>query len=169
MSSSQFTLVQRMLSASLLVLLVAGCGHEPVRQLPDERKPATAETRPSQMSPGQQAAVAATRQLGVPYRYGGSSTRGFDCSGLVQFAWSRAGVKIPRTTSEQWKTMSPVRGNDLKIGDLLFFRIDGRISHVGLYLGKGRFVHAPATGRSVSVATLDKGFYKQTFVGATRP
>ncbi len=58
---------------------------------------------------------------------------------------------------------------DLATGDLLFFRIDGRVSHVGMYLGGGRFVHAPSTGRRVSVATLESDFYRRTFVGAARP
>jgi murein DD-endopeptidase len=169
MSSSQFKVSQRVLSVCLLILLAAGCGHEPVRRVPDSPAPAPVQTRTKHLSPGQKAAVAATHQLGVPYRYGGSTTRGFDCSGLVQYAWSRAGVRIPRTTTEQWRKMSPVRRSDLEVGDLLFFRIDGRISHVGLYLGQGRFVHAPATGRSVSVASLNAGFYRQTFAGATRP
>jgi len=95
--------------------------------------------------------------------------RGFDCSGLVQYAYSKAGRQIPRTTSEQWRKLTPVNAERLRVGDLLFFRIDGSISHVGLYLGDRRFVHAPSTGREVTVADLDSAFYRKTFVRGARP
>ena len=172
MSSSQFTGIRRMMVASILVSMVAACGHEPVRRLPQERS-ATPVDRggiaSGRHSAGDIAAIAATGQIGVPYRYGGSTTRGFDCSGLVQYAWAKAGVKIPRTTASQWKRMSPVRRNEMQNGDLLFFRIGGRVSHVGMYVGNGRFVHAPSSGRKVSVESLETDYYRETFAGAARP
>ena len=118
---------------------------------------------------GEEAAVIAVRQLGVPYRYGGSTTSGFDCSGLVQYAYARAGKRIPRTTKEQWRLLTPVAANKLAVGDVLFFNIDGRISHVGMYLGRGRFVHAPSSGREVTIAELDSSFYREAFVRGGRP
>jgi cell wall-associated NlpC family hydrolase len=118
---------------------------------------------------GEQAAIVAVRQVGVPYRYGGSTVKGFDCSGLVQFAYAKAGKSIPRTTADQWHQMSPVSADNLRVGDLLFFRIDGRISHVGLYLGSRRFVHAPSSGREVTIAGLDSDFYRKAFVRGGRP
>ncbi len=169
MSSTPFTAPRWMKLACVLLLVTAGCGHEPVRRVPDSRAATPLDASRGHLTRGEQAAVSATRQIGVPYRYGGNNARGFDCSGLVQFAWSEAGVRIPRTTSEQWRRMSPVGKQDLRIGDLLFFRIDGRVSHVGMYLGNGRFVHAPSTGRDVSIASLNSGFYRETFAGATRP
>ena len=172
MSSSRFTVrIQRLLTAGTLIVL-AGCGHEAVRRVPDSRvdvSPTTAGAPLRGRTSGETAVNVAARQVGVPYRYGGNTRSGFDCSGLVQYAWAKAGVGIPRTTSEQWRQMSRVRSTDLRKGDLLFFRIDGRVSHVGMYMGSGRFVHAPSTGRKVSVASLESGFYKDTFVGATRP
>jgi cell wall-associated NlpC family hydrolase len=152
--------------------VLAGCGHEQVRRLPDDSAGTAVPVRAGKSAgrpAGERAASVALGQLGVPYRYGGTTSRGFDCSGLVQYAWHRAGSSIPRTTTEQWKQLAKVRSSDLQIGDLLFFRIDGRVSHVGLYLGDRRFVHAPASGRSVSVASLDSGFYRQKFVGGARP
>ncbi|MEX2123073.1 MAG: C40 family peptidase [Woeseia sp.] len=129
--------------------------------------------QPSAGSPvrttGEQAAVVAVRQVGVPYRYGGSSIKGFDCSGLVQFAYAGAGRKIPRTTGDLWQQMQPVSGGDLEVGDVLFFHIEGKVSHVGLYLGSRRFVHAPATGREVTVASLDSDFYRHAFIRGGRP
>lgn len=111
----------------------------------------------------------AVRQLGIPYRFGGTTVAGFDCSGLAQYAYARAGKRIPRTTAQQWQELAPVARNRLVAGDLLFFRIDGKISHVGLYLGENRFVHAPSSGRKVSIAELDSDFYKRAFVRGGRP
>ncbi|MGI9261811.1 MAG: C40 family peptidase [Woeseiaceae bacterium] len=172
MSSSPITFCKNVLIVCL-VLVLAACGHEQVRRVPSDdssRVPPARDARTMRVkSSGEEAAVVAVRQVGVPYRYGGSTTRGFDCSGLVQYAWSAVGKKIPRTTAEQWRQLSPVQNRDLRAGDLLFFRIDGKISHVGLYLGDRRFVHAPSTGRDVTVASLDTEFYQRTFVRAARP
>ncbi len=119
-------------------------------------------------SPGRQAATIALGQVGVPYRYGGASPGGFDCSGLVQYSYSLAGVSVPRTTGQLWRAAKPVAQEELEAGDLLFFSIEGKMSHVGLYLGERRFVHAPQSGRSVSVASLDAPFYRSALVRAGR-
>jgi murein DD-endopeptidase len=113
--------------------------------------------------------VIAVRQLGVPYRYGGNSTDGFDCSGLVHYAYSKAGKSVPRTTSGLWRKLTPVDRANLRVGDLLFFNIDGKVSHVGLYLGSRRFVHAPSSGRDVTIEELDSTYYRQAFVRGGRP
>lgn len=171
MSSSPVTICKCAIVVCL-ALTIAGCGHEPVRRVSSADVHSSPEpvTRASpSRSSGEQAAVVAVRQIGVPYLYGGSTTRGFDCSGLVQYAWSAVGKRIPRTTSEQWQQLSPVPNRELRVGDLLFFKIDGQISHVGLYLGDRRFVHAPSSGRDVTVASLDTEFYRRTFVRAARP
>jgi len=118
---------------------------------------------------GAQAASVALGQVGVPYRYGGSSPAGFDCSGLVHYSYATAGISIPRTTSAQWARMTPVNDRDMRAGDLLFFRISGKMSHVGLYVGDGRFVHAPSTGRSVSIENLESHYYSKAFIRAGRP
>ena len=135
--------------------------------------PASAASGPAHSDPrrntGVQAAAVAVRQLGVPYRFGGTTIAGFDCSGLAQYAYARAGKRIPRTTAQQWQELTPVARNRLAAGDLLFFRIDGKISHVGLYLGENRFVHAPSSGREVSIAELNSDFYRRAFVRGGRP
>lgn len=172
MSSLLLSANRRMAAAGCMAIIIAGCGHEPVRRLPEFDSGASTTVSPARQrrkSVGETAAVVAVRQIGVPYRYGGSSVKGFDCSGLVHYAYARAGTRIPRTTAEQWRQLTPIAGNNLRVGDLLFFRIDGRISHVGLYLGDGRFVHAPSSGREVTVADLDSAFYRETFVRAARP
>lgn len=172
MSSLQISSQCKIAALCVIFAVISACGHEQVRRVPVEKsasgKP-VARAPEKRTSVGERAAVEALRQLGVPYVYGGSTDRGFDCSGLVQYAYASAGRRIPRTTSEQWRQLSPVKERDMRVGDLLFFRIDGSISHVGLYLGDRRFVHAPASGRRVSVEALDSGFYRRTFVRAARP
>lgn len=118
---------------------------------------------------GEKAAAVAMDQVGVPYRYGGSNPSGFDCSGLVQYSYSRAGKQLPRTTGQLWSATRSVGRHELRTGDLLFFHIDGKMSHVGLYLGAQRFVHAPSSGHKVSVASLDSPFYNAAFTRAGRP
>lgn len=119
-------------------------------------------------SPGDLAAAAALNQVGIPYRYGGSTPRGFDCSGLVQYAYQAAGVNVPRTTGQLWSAARAVDGSDMRPGDLLFFNIEGKMSHVGMYVGGRRFVHAPQSGRRVSVASLDSPFYRRALLRAGR-
>jgi cell wall-associated NlpC family hydrolase len=118
---------------------------------------------------GETAAQIALQQVGVPYRYGGQSPSGFDCSGLVHYAYARAGLSIPRTTAQLWSGTHAIERGGLQPGDLLFFSISGKMSHVGLYLGDGRFVHAPSTGKTVRVESLSSTFYRQAFLRAGRP
>ncbi|WP_211343264.1 C40 family peptidase [Actinomadura pelletieri] len=108
----------------------------------------------------------ARKQIGKPYRWGAVGPKRYDCSGLAMAAWRKAGVKIPRVTYAQYrKVKRKVRLKDLKPGDLIFFH--GR-SHVGLYVGHGRFLHAPHTGAKVRIDKLS-GRRKRQFAGAVRP
>jgi cell wall-associated NlpC family hydrolase len=115
-------------------------------------------------------AVRVARQmLGTPYRYGGASPqRGFDCSGLVHYAYKRAGIHVPRTTETLFQSAFPVAADALQQGDLLFFRIEGKIAHVGLYIGGETFLHAPSTGKAVSYASLSNPYWKQRLIRAGR-
>jgi murein DD-endopeptidase len=107
--------------------------------------------------------------VGAPYRYGGADPRGFDCSGLVYYVYQQAGVEAPRTTTEQYRQSRRVRLSRLLPGDLLFFRISRRKpSHVGIYVGNGRFVHAPSKGKSVDYALLDDDYWREHLIGAGR-
>ena len=128
-----------------------------------------ASTPASNASAGERAATVATGQVGVPYRYGGSTPTGFDCSGLVHYSYASVGMNIPRTTAGQWADLTPVDKQNLRTGDLLFFSISGKISHVGMYLGDSRFVHAPSTGKTVSIASLRSDYYRKAFIRAGRP
>ncbi|MGP4028262.1 C40 family peptidase [Actinomadura sp. 3N407] len=108
----------------------------------------------------------ARKQIGKPYRWGAEGPGGYDCSGLAMAAWRKAGVKIPRVTHAQYRKVDrKVKLKDLKPGDLIFFR--GR-RHVGIYVGDGKYLHAPRSGEKVRIDKLTKRRRKQ-FAGAVRP
>lgn len=157
MISQSAQLIRNMTSATVFAFMLAGCGAQPTASV------STADNA------AQKAAAIAVQQVGVRYRYGGASPAGFDCSGLVHYAYSNAGKRIPRTTAALWQLMRPVSNKDLRVGDILFFSIEGKMSHVGMYVGEGDFVHAPSTGNTVTVSSLRSGFYEDAFVRAGRP
>ena len=146
--------------------LVSGCSSQAIN--PPEQHATRTPIAQSQKL-GERAAAVALHQVGVPYRYGGSTTTGFDCSGLVQYAYAKAGKSVPRTTGQLWSSTSTVQRNRLQVGDLLFFNIDGKMSHVGMYVGKERFVHAPSSGRTVSVEDLNAPYYASALLRVGRP
>lgn len=120
-------------------------------------------------SVGNEVAIRAISLLGAPYEWGGNGPSTFDCSGLVRFIHDQLGIVAPRTAAEQYTAATPVDIDDLEPGDLLFFRIKGRqISHVAIYTGEGRFVHAPQTGKLVELRMLDDDFYRPRLAGAGR-
>jgi murein DD-endopeptidase len=138
----------------LIALLLTACASGP-----REREP----------GPGARITASALAQLGRPYRYGGSTPAGFDCSGLVQYAHGVAGIGVPRTTDDQHDAARAVQLRKLAPGDVLFFRIDSRkVSHVAIYTGDGRFVHAPDSGKVVEMRRLDEPYYRERVVGAGR-
>ncbi len=109
----------------------------------------------------------AQNYLGVKYRYGGVSPSGFDCSGLVQYVYRKNGINLPRSTRDQYCRGKRVSRSSMQPADLVFFHTGSRrISHVGIYAGNGRFIHAPRTGKRVSYARMDNSYWKKRFVGA---
>ena len=115
---------------------------------------------------GDRAARIALRAVGVPYRYGGTSpSAGFDCSGLVYWAYGRLGVAVPHSSYALADEGRPVRTSRLRRGDLLFFYGNG---HVGLYIGHGRMVHAPHAGERVEVVRLAGSGYGSALDAARR-
>jgi cell wall-associated NlpC family hydrolase len=115
---------------------------------------------------GQLAAKAALRAVGVPYRWGGSSPAGgFDCSGLVYWAYGRLGISVPHSSYALYGLGRNVPRSRLKPGDVLFF---SGLGHVGLYIGRGRMVHAPQSGRTVEIVPLGRSHYGSRLVGARR-
>lgn len=145
----------------LVALLLAACTTTP-------RPPGRDATRASSPT-GDLIASRALAAMGKPYRFGGNGPESFDCSGLVRFAHAAAGVEVPRTTTGQFRAAAPVRNEELRAGDLLFFRISGKdVSHVAIYTGDRRFVHAPQTGRPVETRSLDDPYYSERLVRAGR-
>ena len=111
----------------------------------------------------------AKQYIGVPYQWGGESPQtGFDCSGLTMVVYQLNGLDLPRSSRQQWKVGRPVRRSQLERGDLVFFATSGgrRVSHVGIYTGNGKFLHAPRRGRKIEISTLSNTYYKKRYLGA---
>jgi cell wall-associated NlpC family hydrolase len=161
------------------VLLIAGCAStlpapEPTAE-PTIIQPAPAPEwdgnggASSMLNRGEALVDVAMRLRGAPYRYGGATLDGFDCSGLVFYAHRQLGLTVPRTSRDQAEQSSPVRPAKLRRGDLVFFKIGSRrVNHVGIYIGERRFVHAPGAGKPVTINSLDDDFYVDKFSSAGR-
>jgi cell wall-associated NlpC family hydrolase len=115
---------------------------------------------------GERAAKIALSAVGVPYRWGGTSlASGFDCSGLVYWAYHRLGIDVPHSSYALFDVGRAVRPSRMRPGDVLFF---SGLGHVGLYIGRGRMVHAPHSGTDVQIVTLRRSNYGSRLVGARR-
>jgi len=128
--------------------------------------PAVAEERVQQVSSVAREAVGyAKDQIGKPYRYGAEGPGSFDCSGLVQYSYKKAGKNLSRTTYTQYREGRSVSRSNLRPGDLVFFYSGP--SHVGMYVGNGKMIHAPSSGKRVQIVKM-AGYYNRQFVGARR-
>jgi len=113
----------------------------------------------------------AHRFLGTAYRWGGESAgRGFDCSGLTQTVYRLNGLDLPRNSRSQFREGTPVRKEALRKGDLVFFSTTrrDRVSHVGVYTGQGKFIHAPGRGKRIRTSSLDNRYFRRRYIGARR-
>jgi cell wall-associated NlpC family hydrolase len=111
----------------------------------------------------------ANQFIGVRYRWGGqSSDTGFDCSGLTMVVYRLNGLELPRSSRQQWKAGRPVYLKQLLKGDLVFFATTGggRVSHVGIYIGNNKFLHAPSSGRKIGISSMSNKYYKSRYLGA---
>ena len=164
------TIFRSRLLGFALAVIVIGCA-----RLPGGLENASAATRPTRHAPapavptptvGQRAAVIALKAVGVPYRWGGvSPAGGFDCSGLVYWAYARLGVDLPHSSYALYDQGRRVARSRVKAGDLLFF---SGLGHVGIYVGGGRMVHAPHSGSRVQVVSLHRSSYGGRLVGVRR-
>lgn len=146
--------------AALLMSVLGGCASAP-------RAPERSNDR------GVAIATATAQLVGTPYHFGGTDEQGFDCSGLVTYVHERAGLQVPRTANEQKHAAKAVPLDAMLPGDVVFFRLGfhlnrGRVDHVGIYAGGGRFIHAPHAHSTVSYANLNEGYYRKHLVSAGR-
>lgn len=169
---------RRLLRAACLALaaaLAAGCGGNGVRS------PSPAQAPPAQrhwpvVAPADPAAanavtIRAIGLVGTPYRYGGNTPEGgFDCSGLVNYVFrDMLDVRLPRTTRDLFAWQGPrIKPEKLAAGDLVFFGSRGGVTHVGIYVGEGRFVHAPSSGGTVRLDHLDGHYWRDHYSGSRR-
>jgi len=146
---------------AIAVAGLAGCAGSP--ELPQQTKVRASDEVAAK------AITYARQMLGKPYMYAGETPAGFDCSGLVKYSYGRAGISLPRDTQSQRRMSVLVSMHSLREGDLLFFDQEGRKnSHVGMYVGNGRFIHAPSSGGKVRTDSLNADFWKKHFVEARR-
>jgi cell wall-associated NlpC family hydrolase len=161
------------LAAAALVLALGGCSSAPPAPESDRSTARAGKAQRGDKTGAEIGAGAAQNALamrGKPYRYGGYSPQGFDCSGLVHYSYARAGGSLPRNTNGLWVRSRPIDRGEIRAGDLLFFNQDGkRNSHVAIYIGGNRFVHAPSRGKQVSTGSLSDPYWRQYFSAARRP
>jgi cell wall-associated NlpC family hydrolase len=149
----------------------------PEKPRPEKLKPVVPRDTPPPREPakndkdmGSIAARTAERFVGIPYRWGGENVvDGMDCSGFVRAVYNLCGLSIPRTSRDQYKAGDPVGRDNLREGDLLFFgSSEDSINHVGIYVGNGKFVHAPRRGEEIRVTSVDESYFEKRFIGGRR-
>ena len=145
----------RTLILLFILIAVTGCGHAPVDR--------------SSAELGSRAAKTALTMIGKPYRYGGNTPDGFDCSGLVQYSYGRVGIMLPHGTKSLLAASYPISRKYLQRGDLVFYTQEGKqSSHVALYVGGNQFVHAPSSGKYVYVSDINDPYWRRHFAEARR-
>lgn len=156
-----------MLLFILPILLLAACSGPPAPASGKVARQLTVSA--GGQNTGTTALETARRMLGVAYRYGGTNPHGFDCSGLVQYSYAQAGIRLPRTSQAIFRASRLVDPKEIQAGDVVFFTISSKkIAHVGIYAGRNRFIHAPSSGKGVSYASLKNPYWKNRLVAVGR-
>jgi murein DD-endopeptidase len=156
--------------AFAVAVLLAGCGSAPKSPPASAKRAPPAKAVKVTAPVADSAAAHAAKMIGRPYKFGGAApASGFDCSGLVQYGYRQAGVQLPHSTDQQRSLGRPVKVDDLRRGDLLFFNQEGKkYGHVGIYLGRGMFVHAPSSGKTVRSDRLEAPYWTRHLTEARR-
>lgn len=132
------------------------------------KEPAPAKASVGSSSKGQALVNEAEKYIGTKYVYGGSSPSGFDCSGLVQYVCRKQGISVGRSSRDQFNNGVAVSRSELQPGDLVFFKRNGTISHVGIYAGNGQMIHSPQTGKTVTYTSIESTSRQSSYAGARR-
>jgi len=152
-----------------LAAATTGCAGSRATPVAEAPRHVTVEPRVADAAVGGAIADVAMGMVGARYSFGGTGpVEGFDCSGLVYYAYGQAGYRVPRTSQELFRAARKISVGDADPGDLMFFQDQTKLSHVGIYLGDGRFVHAPASGQNVAVGSLDVPYYREHLVAVGR-
>lgn len=154
----------------LIVFLALACASPPPAASSDRARPGSLAAVPDGRDARAQAVRTATAMIGAPYRYGGATPRGFDCSGLVLYSYAAAGLPgLPHSAESLERVARPVSLEALVPGDLLFFRLTGnKTSHVAIYVGDRAFVHAPSPGKQVERVSFDHVYWAPRIARAGR-
>jgi len=162
--------LNKLIFSLLCTAILFACSSSPQYSEPAS-KPVkkTTQVKPKLPTKGRKIADLAKTLVGSPYQYGGETPNGFDCSGLVFYTHGKVGLQTPRTSLQQFKAAKTIPLNELRNGDLIFFKLTrSRVSHVGIYVGNGRFIHAPQSGKQVKATYLNDGYWKTKIVSAGR-
>jgi cell wall-associated NlpC family hydrolase len=159
-----------LLGAIAAAAVLTGCASAPREAaVRGEPRVVSAVTPEPRLTLGGAVAELALGMIGARYRYGGADpAEGFDCSGLAYYAYAQAGYRIPRTSQDQFRAARKIALGDASAGDLVFFQDQAKLAHVGIFLGDGLFVHAPADGQRVSVASIATPYYQEHLVAVGR-
>lgn len=162
MKTKSSLLLSLNLFALIPAALLGGCS--------SPREPVTRTTIANPRAVHSEVVTVARELIGTPYHYGGETPKqGFDCSGLVYYSHLEAGVRLPRTSYGQFKATQPVSLRHLHPGDLVFFTLSRhKINHVGIYIGNHAFIHAPSSGKEVTIDQLTDPYWQRRFVRGGR-
>jgi cell wall-associated NlpC family hydrolase len=157
----------RRLSTHLVVLVLLLAFPAAAAAVLDRSDDGAKPAPPAEMLPttGDKAVGIALRYLGTPYSWAGASPAGFDCSGFVMYVYGKLGIGLPHSSSALWNVGRPVARHDLEGGDIVLFN---GLSHVGIYVGNGTFIHSPHSGDVVKISRFSDDWYGSTFEGARR-
>ena len=161
---------RRFLGIVLGLSVMAGCASSDLtRENPGSIARSAIPGTQTPASHGALAARLARQMVGTPYRVGGATPEsGFDCSGLVFYSYAQAGADVPRTSLDLFRAARKIALTDAEPGDVVFFQDQEKLSHVGIYLGNRQFVHAPSSGKQVTVAHIDTRYYQEHLVAVGR-